>query len=41
MWIPSHSSQAMKPACFPNGPSQPMFVTPASRPMTATSPLSV
>ena len=40
MWIPSHSAQAMNPLWRPNGPSQPMLVTPASRPITATSPLS-
>src|SRR6185369_10048802 len=28
MWIPSHSDQAMNPLWRPNGPSQPMFVTP-------------
>ncbi len=41
MWIPSHSSQARNPLWRPNGPSQPMFVTPARRPMTATSPRSL
>ena len=38
MWMPSHSSQAMKPPCRPNGPIHGMSVTPRSRPMTATSP---
>ena len=28
MWIPSQSAQARKPLCRPNGPSQPMLVTP-------------
>src|SRR5512143_3698869 len=41
MWIPSQSAQAGKPLCRPNGPSQPMLVTPASRPITATSPRSL
>ena len=40
MWMSSQSSQAMNPPWRPNGPSQPMLVTPASRPITATSPLS-
>ena len=40
MWIPSQRAHATNPPCRPNGPSQPMFVTPDSRPMTATSPLS-
>ena len=41
MWMPSQSSQAVNPPCRPNGPSQPMLVTPARRPMTATSPWSL
>ena len=27
MWMPSHSSQAVKPPCWPNGPIQGMSVT--------------
>ncbi len=38
MWMTSHSSQAVKPPCCPNGPIHGMSVTPDSRPMTATSP---
>ena len=38
MWMPSQSSHAVKPPCWPNGPIHGMSVTPDSRPMTATSP---
>src|SRR5439155_3861052 len=39
MWIDSQSAHAKNPLWRPNGPSHGMSVTPARRPMTATSPL--